>query len=113
MLSGFLGIDEALQGVWLFVVQVCVLLGVGRGLSGLLLAFLCWDCSGVISRHAFASCAGNRYGFVWRWCAAHDASRASCVSLAVAVLFKRFCPRWFGVHRACLPNIPLKGTCRL
>ena len=55
---GFLGIDEALQGVWLFVVQVCVLLGVGRGLSGSLWVLLCWGCSGVISRHAFASCAG-------------------------------------------------------
>ena len=64
-MPGFLGIDEALLGVWLFVVQVCVLLGVGRGLSGSLWVLLCWGCSGVISRHAFASCAGNRYGFVW------------------------------------------------
>jgi len=67
--------------------------------------------SAIVS-HAFASCTGQPLLF-WLRCAAHDASRESCVCLASGALFRLFCPRVLGFHRSSWPNMALKGTCRL
>jgi len=46
-------------------------------------------------------------------CAAHDASRESCVCLASSALFRLFVQGCLAFHRASWPNMALKGTCRL
>ena len=46
---------------------------------------------------------------VWLGCAAHDASRAFGVSLAFSALFRRFCPRVFGVLVLLCLTHRLKG----